>query len=67
MIVRMDVWDLVRDRFSEAEKAALNAAVICPRSAVLDERALAPELAAKLRGLADLLPRPRVPFDAEEP
>lgn len=52
-LVRMDRWSAARGSFTEAEKAALNAAVaaetICPPGVTLDLAKLAPELQAKVR------------------
>jgi hypothetical protein len=45
-------WDKIREQFSEAEKAELNAAIngetICPKGCTLDKDKLSAELAAKL-------------------
>lgn len=52
MLVRTSTWDRVRSQFTDAEKAALNAAftgqVICPRGVTVDENQLSPELRDKL-------------------
>jgi hypothetical protein len=56
MLIRIDDWNLVREQFSEAEKAVLNSAIcgetICPRGIIISE-AKAGEVAAKVKRLAE--------------
>lgn len=52
MLVQLDQWEKVRDRFSEEEKAKLNLAVsgesICPQGLFLDDELISEKLKQKL-------------------
>lgn len=52
MLLQMQTWDKIRDRFTEDEKAKLNGAIcgetICPRGVSLDEEKLGPDLAKNI-------------------
>jgi hypothetical protein len=53
MIVTLAKWETIRDRFSDDEKDALNAAnigeTICPRGIIVDEKQLSAKILEKLR------------------
>lgn len=53
MLLRMSTWEQIREQFSEAEKAALNAAItgetICPRACVVDADKLPGDLRERLQ------------------
>ncbi len=52
MILTFKRWDQIRDKFTEEEKTAINAAqagvTICPPGLTLDERTLEDDLRVKL-------------------
>jgi hypothetical protein len=56
MFLRDTTWQAIRDQFSEAEKATMNAAiegeVICPRGFYLGPSKLGESLYEKLQGAA---------------
>ncbi len=53
MLIREEMWDRIRDQFTEAEKEKLRATVtgttICPRGWTMDVAQLEEPLAEKLR------------------
>jgi hypothetical protein len=53
MLLTFKRWGLIRDKFSEEEKVALNNALtgstVCPPGMVVDETMLTPELLAKVK------------------
>jgi hypothetical protein len=53
MFLRDEMWDRIRDQFSEAEKVKLRATVvgvsICPKACTIAEEKLEPELHEKLK------------------
>jgi hypothetical protein len=52
MLLRLSTWHLIREQFTEEEKASLNAAitgeVICPRGCRVDDEKLPDGLRSKL-------------------
>jgi hypothetical protein len=53
MLIRDEMWDRIRDQFTESEKANLRAQVtgmtICPRGWTIDDTQLEEPLADKLK------------------
>ena len=53
MLLRMKVWEAIRNHFVQWEKDQLNAAIsgetICPKGIVIDEQVLPEVLNAKLK------------------
>lgn len=53
MLLTMAKWESIRERFTEEEKAKINAAIIgetiCPKGCILDEDKLGAQLLKQIR------------------